>query len=96
MAIRDYWIYQKRNVFVPWALYIVKEYDRTKPEKTTIDFTFYHEEIPTQTHSKSFVGFHCATPREYADAITAEMAEFVSVNSQDYNQVLTELIRILA
>ena len=96
MAIKDYWVYQQRNVFTPWALYIVKEYDRTKPEKTMIDFTFYHEEIPTQTHSKSFIGFHYATPRDYADAITAEMREFVSVDSQDYDQVLTELIRILA
>ena len=24
MAVKDYWVYQKREVQVPWALYIVK------------------------------------------------------------------------
>lgn len=87
MAIKDYWVYQKRDVATPWALYIVKEYDRRYPEVTTIDYTFYHEDIPTATHSKSFVGLHHANAKGYADAITAEMEEYVAVEESDYAQV---------
>ena len=95
MAIRDYWVYQKRDTPVPWALYIVKEYDKRKPALTTIDWTLYHEDIPTQTHSKSFVGLHYDTIPGYADAITAEMVEYVSVTSQDRAQIENALYDIL-
>lgn len=95
MAIRDYWLYQKRDTPVPWAIYFVKEYDRRKPAETMLDWTFYHEDIPTPTHSKSFVGLHYDTVSGYVDAITAEMAEYVSVTSQDYEQIERELYRIL-
>lgn len=95
MAIRDYWLYQKRDVPTPWAIYFVKEYDKRKPQETTIDWTFYHEDIPTPTHSKSFVGLHFDTIRAYVDAITAEMAQYVTITAQDYSQVERELNRIL-
>ena len=95
MAIRDYWMYQKRDTPVPWAIYFVKEYDRRKPAETILDWTFYHEDIPTQTHSKSFVGLHYDTISGYVDAITAEMAEYVSITSQHYDQIERELYLIL-
>ena len=96
MAIRDYWLYQERaDVITPWAIYFVKEYDRRNPEKTFIDWTFYHESIPTQTHSKSFVGLHFDTVQGYVDAITTEMVEYVSIAAQDYAQITRELERIL-
>ena len=95
MAVKDYWVYQKRNVPVPWALYIVKEYDRRKPVETIIDWTLYHEDIPTQTHSKTFSGLHFDTVSGYADAITAEMVDYVSITSQDHAQIENALYDIL-
>ena len=95
MTVKDYWLYQKRDVPVPWALYIVKEYDRRKPEKTMIDWTLYHEDIPTQTHSKTFSGLRFGTIQGYVDAIAAEMADYVSVTPQDVDQIAREMERIL-
>lgn len=95
MAIKDYWLYQKRDVPTPWAIYFVKEYDRRTPKSTVIDWTFYHEDIPTPTHSVSFVGLHYDTVKGYVDAITAEMVEYVSVEAQDYAQIEREIERIL-
>lgn len=95
MAIRDYWLYQKRDVATPWAIYFIKEYDKKYSNKVTIDWTMYHEDIPTKTHSKSFIGLHYPNVRGYVDAITAEMVEFVEVTSSDYQQIEREIERIL-
>lgn len=94
MAIKDYWLYQKRNVSTPWAIYFVKEYDKRYNMPVTLDWTFYHENIPNQMHSKSFIGLHYSTAKGYADAITAEMAEYVEIEASDYDQVLQEVERI--
>lgn len=96
MAIRDYWIYQKRDVPCPWAIYIVKEYDRRKLENTMIDFTFYHENVPNSLHAKSFVGLRHETIAGYVNDIECEILEFVSVHAQDHDQLMTEMARILA
>lgn len=96
MAIKDYWLYQKRDVPTPWAIYFVKEYDRRDPDATQIDYTFYHEDVPSNAHSKSYVGLHHLTPRGYADEIVAEISDYVSIASEDYDQILKELERILA
>ena len=91
---REYWLYQKRDVPVPWALYIVKTYDK-RYRKTTVDWTIYHEDLPTKTHSKTFLGLHYATPKGYADAIVGEMVNYVEVTSQDYQQIVREMECIL-
>ena len=44
--IKDYWIYQEREVTTPWAIYIVKEYDPRHPETASLDYVLYHEDIP--------------------------------------------------
>lgn len=96
MAIRDYWLYQKRDVPTPWAIYFVKEYDKRDVSATCIDFTLYHEDIPTQLHSKSYVCLKHDTPEEYAVDIVEKMSEYVSVTDSDRAQIVQELRRILA
>lgn len=91
---REYWLYQKRDVVVPWALYIVKTYDK-RLKKTTIDWTVYHEDLPTKTHSKSFYGLQYTNPIDYADAISYELANFFEIEVQDYTQIRREMERIL-
>ena len=95
MAIKDFWIYQKRDVPTPWALYVVKEYDKRYRTATTLDWTLYHEDIPNQLHQKSFVGLHAETVKGYVDAIAADMADYVSVETSDYAQLQREVERIL-
>lgn len=42
MAIKDYWVYQERQSDYPWALYIVKEYDKRISDKAScLDITYY-------------------------------------------------------
>ena len=96
MAIRDYWLYQKRDVPTPWAIYFVKEYDKRDASATCIDFTLYHEDIPTKLHSKSYVGLKYDTPEEYAREIVSIMRGYIDVHYDDYEQIVQELRRILA
>ena len=95
MAIKDYWIYQKRNVPTPWALYVVKEYDKRKPGMTTLDFTLYHEDVPNQLHAKSFIGLHYDSTGGYVNAVLAEIAEYTTINAQDKDQLYKSIEDIL-
>lgn len=95
MAIKGYWVYQKRDVTTPWALYVVKEYDKRKPAETTLDFTLYHEDIPNQVHCKSFIGLHYDTVSGYVDAILCEFAEYAVIDAQDKEQLMRSVEDIL-
>ena len=95
MAIRDYWIYQKRDVPNPWAIYIVKEFDRRHPSATMLDYTLYSEDIDNATHSKSFVGLHYDNARGYVDAICCEINDFAEIVAQDKEQLHRSIERIL-
>lgn len=94
--IKDYWVYQKRNVQTPWALYIVKEYDKRKPDATTLDFTLYHEDIPTSAHSHSVVGIHANTlggfVEEFADVIS-QYVEFANADWEQLEQAIADILR---
>ena len=94
MAIRDYWVYQKRNVQIPWAIYFVKEFEKYS-KLVTIDYTFYHESVPNSNNSVSFIGLHADNAKGYADAIIAEIAEFVEVTNEDYEQLIHAIEDIL-
>lgn len=96
MATSEFWLYQKRAVPKPWAIYIVKNYDRRDRSSATLDFTIFQEDIESPTHSKSFVGLHYPHARNYADKITCELADVGPVEEQDYSQVLREIERILS
>lgn len=94
--IKDYWVYQERqNEGVQWALYIVKEYQRSIPEATVLDYTVYSEDIGNATNSKSFVGLHYDTVGGYVNTILTEIMEFNAITSQDKEQLEREITRIL-
>lgn len=94
MAISDYWVYQRRNVATPWALYIVKEYDKRSTKATCIDFTLYHEDLP-EPRSKSFVGLKHSDVAGYLDDMCAKMSEYVTVTDDDKTQIRHQLNMIL-
>lgn len=97
MAIRDYWIYQQRDVRNPWALYVVKEYDRRKPDATCIDYTLYHEDIENPTHSISKIGLHFNLISDYVNDVISCITDNTeqSVHHDDFRQLDMELYRIL-
>lgn len=96
MAIKDFWLYQKRNVQSPWALYIVKEYDRRAGKRATVlDYTFYHENIPNATHSVSQIGLHHDSVSDYVNDVLATVSEYTTIDNQDYEQVTREIANIL-
>ena len=96
MAIRDYWVYQQRQSdTTQWALYIIKEFTRSKPETVILDFTLYSEDIPNSANSKTYIGWHYDTVRGYTDAITAEMSEYTGITNEDYEQIELAITRIL-
>lgn len=96
MAIRDYWVYQERqNEHAQWALYIVKEFDRKKPDATVLDYTLYSESIDNATHSLSKVGLHYDTVSDYVDELLSQISDFSGVTAQDKQQLEREILFIL-
>lgn len=95
MAIRDYWVYQKRDAPSLWAIYIVKEFDKRKLDSTVLDFTLYSEDIQNATHSKSFVGLHYDSVTGYVDRILAEISDFAAIEAADKDQLEKSITDIL-
>lgn len=95
MAIKDYWVYQKRKVENPWAIYFCKVYTRGKREDTFFDWTIYHDAIGNETNSRSGINLHCATVSEYVDAIAQELAKVCKVTREDENQLYASFIEML-
>ena len=96
MAIKDYWVYQKRDSLKPWVLYIVKEYDkRAGTRATCLDATFYHEDVPNGIHAKSEVCIHHDTLQGYVKHFADMIAEYAYVTLDDEKQLADELSKIL-
>ena len=88
MAIRDYWVYQKRQADVPWAIYIVKEYDKRKGlDAVVLDWTIYSENIELSTHSKSRVSVHANSIGEYVNELILDLVEISTIHDEDVQQL---------
>lgn len=92
--IRDYWIYQERPCTRPWAIYIVREFERGETN-ATLDYTLYSEDIANSTHSKSKVNVRYETLNGYVNDIVTELLEFSEVDSSDIKQLEKELFYIM-
>lgn len=94
--IKDHWIYQKRNVQVPWSLHVVKEYDANRPsECDVLDYTLYSEFIDNKTRSVSKAGLDYRTLDDYVEDIAGAIERFTEVTREDREQLARELFRIL-
>lgn len=97
MAIRDYWVYQKRDTPKPWTFYIVKEFDKRAGKKATcLDYTLYHEDIPNHDHCISEVCIHYDRLSGYVNHLLCAVLEFSNITSQDKEQLTEEIAYILA
>ena len=96
MAITDHWIYQKRETATPWALYVVKEYDKRVGKRADVlDVTFYHENVENATHSISKVGMHYETVTGYVDELLSIISDYASITNGDIQQLTVEIQDIL-
>jgi len=93
--IRDYWVYQNRQCFEPWALYIVKEYDRRKPDATSIDYTVYGEFIQNKTHSVSHVNLKYDGLHGYIEHISQTIRDAGGIfEDEEWAQLERSLLNI--
>lgn len=96
MAIRDYWIYQKRQNDCQWAFYVVKEFDkRIGKQADVINYTFYSENIENATHSVSKVGLHYDYVAGYVNEMLATVSDYSSITNEDISQLSMEMQDIL-
>ena len=96
MTIRDYWVYQGRgDVETPWALYIVKTFDRRYPDRTTLDYTIFSEDIKNATHSKTISGIMYGTVTGYVDDILGEISQYSGITAEDRVQLERSVLNIL-
>ena len=96
MAIKDKWVFQKRETEKPWAFLIVKEYDKSKGRTADcIDYTFYHEDVQNVEHCISEVCVKYDTVTGYVDHLLAVASEYSSVHSQDRIQLTREMTVLL-
>lgn len=94
--IKDYWVFQERKTPVPWALYVVKEYEKPQRFNTTcLDVCIYSEDIANDEHSLAFVCWQFNTIDGYIDELQKHISTFAEFTEQDRLQLETAIFRIL-
>ena len=96
--IRDYWIYQQHvDEGSPWALYIVKEYEKGAMmfSDFTFDVTLYHDTIPNQTRSHSVVGINGGNVDMVLSDIAKIIGQYTEFTDVDRKQVKQSLLDIV-
>ena len=94
--IRDYWVYQERTTAKPWALYVVKEFEKGNIliGDLTFDITLYQDDIPNGTRSHSVVGISGQNADDIVSQIGKVIAEHVEFTEFDRAQVKNAIIDI--
>lgn len=96
MAIRDYWIFQERESVIPWAIYVVKEFDKRAGKiADVLDYTLFSENIGNATNTISKIGIHCDDVAGYVNEILGDLVNYASVNNEDLQQLNREIESIL-
>ena len=94
--IRDYWVYQKRNVTTPWAIYVVKEFNpKNKVDDVCLDCTFYHEDIDSPIHAISCINWFYDTVSGYVAAARSVIETFAEFTDEDAAQLEKSFFDIL-
>lgn len=87
--IRDKWIYQKRQVATPWAVYLVANDDRITKRTQDLAYTVYSEEIGNEFNALDAIG---VAPNMALNELETAIAGFAnSYCSDDHIQLENEL-----
>ena len=94
--IRDYWVYQQRDTDKPWALYVVKEFEKGNIliSDITFDVTLYQDDIPNATQSHSVVGITGSNVDDVVSQIGSVILEHTEFTDYDRAQVKNAIIDI--
>lgn len=94
--IKDYWIWQARKVDTPWAIYVVKEYNKPyRVELVSLDVTIYSEDIKNMDHFISFLDWNCESVSGYVELFREQIEQFAEFNDDDAKQITDEIFKIL-
>ena len=94
---RDYWLYQRRNVFFPWAIKLTKRYEKGKRRSyfTEFDFTINLETVPNTTHSIHIENVHYDSIEGYVAFLKGVLREYTEVTNEDGEQLYSGMLNAL-
>lgn len=94
---RDYWVYQKKRTFFPWAIKMTKRYEKGKRRTFFVefDFTVNIETIPNATHSVYLENVHYDTVDGYVNFLRGFLREYTEVTSEDSEQLFGAILNAL-
>lgn len=94
--MHDYWIWQKRECEVPWAVYVVKEYENPPTlDNINLHVTIYSEDIENDEHAISFVCWHFDDVKGYVDELEWHISLFAEFFPEDRQQLESAVFGIL-
>ena len=95
--VKDYWVYQNRQCDYPWALYIVKEYDKRISNKAIcLDITYYCELINDKRDNNfSEICVNYEIVDEYVAHIAERLGEYTELEESDIRQLQEEISNII-
>lgn len=86
--IRDKWIYQKRQVDTPWAVYLVANDDRITKRTQDIAYTVYSEEIGNEYNALDAID---VAPHMALSELETAICGFAEFDNADHCQLVVEL-----
>ena len=95
--IKDKWIYQNNlKASVPWALYVIKEYEPGSSfDDVVLDITFYSEQIDNSEHMLAFLNWQYPTLQSYVSQISNQIDKFGGLfDCNDADMVEHELCKL--
>jgi hypothetical protein len=86
--IRDKWIYQKRQVATPWAVYLVANDDRITKRTKDVAYTVYSEEIGNEYDALNAID---VVPNMALIELEMTISRFTEFDDADHEQLASEL-----
>lgn len=87
--IRDKWIYQKRQVKTPWAVYLIANDDRITKRTQDIAYTVYSEEIGNEFNALDAIDVAPIAALAELEETICNFAE--TYTTEDHCQLVVEL-----
>lgn len=93
--IKDKWIYQDRDVETPWAVYVVKEFEKPATlDNSRLDVTIYSENIENSDNMAAFVNWHFDSVAGYVNRLKEELEKHGEFNTDDWIHLEIELSKL--
>ena len=92
---KDKWIYQDRDVETPWAVYVVKEFEKPATlDNSRLDVTIYSESIANSDNMVAFINWHFDSVAGYVNRLREELLKYGEFTTDDWIHVEIELSKL--